>query len=145
MADIVEMAIQDGHFTTLVTALKAAGMVDTLKGMGPFTVFAPTDEAFEKLPAGTVQHLLDNPELLRDVLGYHVIAGKFTSDEITAKEIKTARTVEGEDLHFDTGILGVVHVDDATVAHADIMTDNGVLHVIDQVLLPGKMRGQMAA
>jgi len=130
--DIVDTAIEAGSFETLVTALKAAGLVDTLKGAGPFTVFAPTDAAFAKLPKETLQSLLANKELLTAVLTYHVLP-----QEVMAKgvvELSTAKTIQGGSLAIDTS--SGVKVNNATVIKTDISTSNGVIHVIDTVLLP---------
>jgi len=132
-ADLVDTAVGAGKFTTLVAAVKAAGLVDTLKGAGPFTVFAPSDEAFAKLPAGTVEGLLKDPEKLRKVLTYHVVAGKVTSAEVV--KLDTARTVEGSNITISTKD-GTVKVDNANVIQADMHCDNGVIHVIDSVILP---------
>lgn len=134
-ADIVDTAIAAGQFNTLVAAVQAAGLVDTLKGEGPFTVFAPTDEAFAKLPAGTVENLLlpENRDTLIAVLTYHVVPGKIMSADIAGATTEVA-TVQG-------GMLAVnatygVKINDATVVTADIEADNGVIHVIDTVVLP---------
>lgn len=132
-ADIVDTAVSAGSFNTLVTAVKAAGLVDTLKSAGPFTVFAPTDEAFAKLPAGTLDSLLKNPEKLKQVLLYHVVAGKVMASDVV--KIKEAKTVQGSSAKVSvTG--GKVKIDAANVVKTDIMTDNGVIHVIDSVILP---------
>jgi len=132
--DIVDTAVAAGSFTTLVAAVQAAGLVDTLKGPGPFTVFAPTDEAFAALPAGTVEGLLkpENKDQLVKILTYHVISGKVMSTDLTNNMM--APTVEGGDVTIMTE--GGVMVNDAHVVQADIMTTNGVIHVIDAVLLP---------
>lgn len=131
-ADIVDTAVAAGNFTTLVKAVEAAGLVETLKGPGPFTVFAPTDEAFAKLPAGTVEGLLADKDKLTAVLTYHVVAGAVTSADVAG--LKTAKTVQGADLAIDAS--NGVKINDATVIKADIQTKNGVIHVIDTVLLP---------
>ena len=133
-ADIVDTAIA-GHFNTLAAAIKAAGLVDTLKGAGPFTVFAPTDEAFSKLPAGTVEDLLkpENKEKLRKILTYHVVAGDVTAKDVV--KLQSAKTVEGGTLSIKAGDGGVL-VNDAHVIKTDIAASNGVIHVIDTVLLP---------
>ena len=133
--DIVDTAISAGQFGTLVAAIQAAGLVDTLKGEGPFTVFAPTDEAFAALPDGTVADLLkpENKDQLIAVLTYHVIPGAVMSGDIAGKQLEVA-TVQGSELSIDAS-MGV-KVDNATVVSADIETSNGVIHVIDQVLLP---------
>lgn len=132
-ADIVDTAVSAGSFNTLVTAVKAAGLVDTLKGKGPFTVFAPTDEAFAKLPAGTVESLLQNPEKLKQILLYHVVAGKVMASDVV--KIKEAKTVQGSSAKVSV-MGGKVKIDAANVVKTDIMTDNGVIHVIDSVILP---------
>jgi uncharacterized surface protein with fasciclin (FAS1) repeats len=130
--DIVDTAVSAGQFETLVTAVQAAGLVDTLKGEGPFTVFAPTDEAFAKLPEGTVDALLKDKEKLAAVLTYHVVAGKVTSSEVV--KLKSAKTVNGQSLKVDAS--SGVKVNNANVVKADVMASNGVIHVIDSVLLP---------
>jgi uncharacterized surface protein with fasciclin (FAS1) repeats len=135
-ADIVETASEAGSFQTLLTAAEAAGLVDTLKSEGPFTVFAPTDEAFAKLPEGTVEDLLkpENQDQLKAILTYHVVPGKTMSSDIAGKELEV-ETVQGETIAIDASD-GTVMVDDATLVQADIETDNGVIHVIDTVLMP---------
>ena len=135
-ADIVDTAVSAGNFTTLVAAVKAAGLVDTLKGPGPFTVFAPTDAAFAALPPGTVETLLkpENKARLVSVLKYHVLPGRVMSKDIAGKKLDP-KTVEGQTLAIDASGTAV-KVNDATVTKADIGTDNGVIHVIDKVLLP---------
>ncbi len=134
-ADIVDTAVSAGQFETLVAAVQAAGLVDTLKGDGPFTVFAPTDEAFAKLPAGTVEDLLkpENKEQLVAVLTYHVVPGKIMSGDI-AGQTTMVETVQGGKLSVDA--TDGVKVDEATVISADIEASNGVIHVIDTVVLP---------
>ncbi len=133
-ADIVDTAIA-GHFTTLAAAVKAAGLVDTLKGPGPFTVFAPTDEAFAKLPPGTLESLLkpENKAKLQSILTYHVVAGKVMAADVM--KLSSAKTVEGESVTINMKNGGVM-VDNAHVTKTDIMASNGVIHVIDTVLLP---------
>ena len=133
--DIVDTAIAAGSFNTLAKALTAAGLVETLKGKGPFTVFAPTDEAFAKLPAGTLDDLLkpENKEKLKGILTYHVVSGKVTAQDVT--KLKTAKTVNGQVLKI-TVMDGTVMVDKAKVTKTDIMCSNGVIHVIDAVVLP---------
>ncbi len=134
--DIVDTAVAAGSFKTLVAAVTAAGLVETLKGAGPFTVFAPTDAAFAALPAGTVEMLLkpENKGKLASVLTYHVVPGKVMSGDLLGKKA-TPKTVEGQTLAIDaTG--GGVMVNDATVSTADIAATNGVIHVIDKVLMP---------
>jgi uncharacterized surface protein with fasciclin (FAS1) repeats len=133
MADIVDTASNAGSFSTLVTAIKAANLVDTLKGEGPFTVFAPTDEAFAKLPAGTVEGLLKDIPKLTKILTYHVVSGKVMASDVV--KLKSAKTVEGSDVKIDAS-NGGVKVNNATVATADVAADNGVIHIIDTVLLP---------
>jgi uncharacterized surface protein with fasciclin (FAS1) repeats len=130
--DIVDTAVAAGSFKTLATALTAAGLVDTLKGPGPFTVFAPTDEAFAKLPAGTLESLLADKDKLAKVLTYHVVAGKVTAADVV--KLKSAKTVQGGSVKIDAS--SGVKVDQAKVIQADVMASNGVIHVIDTVLLP---------
>ena len=134
--DIVDTAVGAGSFETLVAAVQAAGLVDTLKGDGPFTVFAPTDEAFAALPEGTVEELLkpENKDQLVAVLTYHVVPGKIMSSDIAGKTAEVA-TVEGSKLSVDA--TDGVKVDNAKVVSADIETSNGVIHVIDAVILDG--------
>ena len=134
-ADIVDTAVAAGQFNTLVTAVKAAGLVDTLKGPGPFTVFAPTDEAFAKLPAGTVDGLLKDPAKLREILTYHVVSGKVMAADVI--NLKSAKTVQGSSAKISRKDGGVM-IDGAKVVKTDIETDNGVIHVIDSVILPKK-------
>jgi len=133
--DIVDTAAGSDQFKTLVAAVKAADLVDTLKGDGPFTVFAPTDEAFAKLPDGTVEDLLkpENKDQLVAILTYHVVPGKIMAADIDG-ESKSVKTVQGDTLAVDA--RDGVKVDDATVVTADIETSNGVIHVIDTVLMP---------
>ncbi|RAR59762.1 putative surface protein with fasciclin (FAS1) repeats [Onishia taeanensis] len=134
-ADIVDTAIEAGQFDTLVAAVKAAGLVDTLKGEGPFTVFAPTDDAFAALPEGTLDTLLmpENKDQLQAVLTYHVVPGKIMAEDAMAAS--SATTVQGQDLTITT-MDGKVMINDATVTAADVMASNGVIHVIDKVLIP---------
>lgn len=131
--DIVDTAVQAGSFKTLVAAAQAAGLVDTLKSAGPFTVFAPTDEAFAKLPSGTVDTLLlpQNVDKLKAILTYHVVSGKVDSSKVATGEVPS---VEGTPLHLH--VNGGVKVNSASVVQADIFADNGVIHVIDTVLTP---------
>ena len=131
-ADIVDTAASAGQFNTLVKAVQAAGLVDTLKGPGPFTVFAPTDEAFAKLPAGTLEGLLADKQKLAQVLTYHVVPGKVVAADVKPGAVKT---VQGQALNVTT-TMGAVMVDDARVTKTDIMASNGVIHVIDAVVLP---------
>jgi uncharacterized surface protein with fasciclin (FAS1) repeats len=133
-ADIVDTAVA-AKFNTLVAAVKAAGLVDTLKGPGPFTVFAPTDEAFAKLPAGTLESLLkpENKDKLVDILKYHVVAGKVMAKDVV--KLNSAKTVEGQEVTIKT-MGGKVMVNDAHVVKTDVAASNGVIHVIDSVILP---------
>ena len=130
--DIVDTAVSAGSFGTLVTAVQAADLVDTLKGAGPYTVFAPTDAAFAKIPSDQLQALLDDKEKLTAVLTYHVVPGKVMAAEVI--ELSKAKTVEGQMLTIDTS--DGVRVDDAKVEQTDIVASNGVIHVIDTVLMP---------
>src|ERR671932_446825 len=132
MADVVDTAVSAGSFKTLVAAVQAAGLVDTLKGAGPFTVFAPTDEAFSKLPAGTVDSLLADIPQLTKILTYHVVSGKVKASDVV--KLDKATTVQGSDVKIDAS--QGVKVNDATVVTPDVEADNGVIHVIDSVLLP---------
>jgi transforming growth factor-beta-induced protein len=134
-ADIVDTAVSAGQFNTLVAAVKAAGLVETLKGPGPFTVFAPTDAAFQKLPAGTVDKLLANPAKLAEVLKYHVVPGKVMAAQVLEMNGKNVVTVEGADVKIHVKGSSV-KVNNADVIKTDVETDNGVIHVIDTVLLP---------
>jgi uncharacterized surface protein with fasciclin (FAS1) repeats len=131
-ADIVDTAVSAGQFKTLVKAVQEAGLVDTLKGEGPFTVFAPTDEAFAKLPAGTLDALLQDKEKLAAVLTYHVVPGKVTAAQVRPGMVKT---VQGQSLTVKANRGGVM-VDNARVVTTDIIASNGVIHVIDTVVLP---------
>ena len=135
MKDIVDTAVAAGSFGTLVAAVKAAGLVDTLKSAGPFTVFAPTDAAFAKLPKGTVEDLLkpENKAKLTAILTYHVLPSKVMAADIAGKSMN-AKTVQGTDLAVDA--KSGVKINDATVVTADVIATNGVIHVIDTVLLP---------
>jgi uncharacterized surface protein with fasciclin (FAS1) repeats len=135
MADIVDTAIAAGSFTTLVAAVQAAGLVETLKSAGPFTVFAPTDEAFAKLPAGTVESLLKDIPKLSAILTYHVVAGKIMAADVMTMDGKAAKTVNGAELTISTK-GGVKLNGTSTVVKTDIECTNGVIHVIDSVLLP---------
>jgi uncharacterized surface protein with fasciclin (FAS1) repeats len=132
-ADIVDTAVSAGSFNTLVKAVQAAGLVETLKGAGPFTVFAPTDEAFAKLPEGTLEALLKDPAKLKGVLTYHVVPGKVMAADVV--KIKSAKTVQGSSAKVK--VMGSdVMIDGAKVVKTDIVCDNGVIHVIDSVILP---------
>lgn len=134
-ADIVDTAVSAGSFKTLVAAVQAAGLVETLKGPGPFTVFAPTDEAFAKLPAGTVEELLkpENKAKLAAILTYHVVSGNVTAEQVV--KMNSAATVNGQSLRIQVKNGGVM-VNNAKVIKTDIATSNGVIHVIDTVVLP---------
>ena len=133
--DIVDTAVSAGSFKTLATALQAAGLVDTLKGEGPFTVFAPTDAAFAKLPAGTVETLLkpENKAKLQSILTYHVVPGSVRASEVVT--MNSAKTVQGQSVSIATNGNAVM-IDGATVTQADIVASNGVIHVIDSVIMP---------
>ncbi|HSR68452.1 MAG TPA: fasciclin domain-containing protein [Acidobacteriota bacterium] len=133
--DVVDIAASNSDFSTLVAAVKAAGLVDTLKGDGPFTVFAPTNAAFEKLPQGTVEMLLkpENKEKLISILTYHVVPGKVTASQVVT--LSNAKTVNGGEIDIQVS-NGSVMVDKAKVVKTDIMASNGVIHVIDSVILP---------
>jgi len=130
---IVDIAVEDGRFETLVTALQAAGLVDTLAGDGPFTVFAPTDDAFDALPEGTVASLLEDIPSLTEVLTYHVVAGEVMAADVVG--LTSATTLQGNDLQVEV-MNGMVMIDDANVLITDIIGSNGVIHVIDKVVLP---------
>lgn len=132
MNTIVETAINAGNFKTLVAAVQATGLVDTLNGEGPFTVFAPSDEAFAKLPAGTVEELLANPEELKKILTYHVVAGKVMSGDVVT--MTSATTVQGGTVAIDAS--NGVKINESMVVTPDIECSNGVIHVIDSVLMP---------
>ncbi len=135
MKNIVQVAAENGNFNTLVAAVKAAGLAETLSGPGPFTVFAPTDEAFAKLPAGTIEALLADKEKLTSILTYHVISGKVVASDITSSNGAKPATVNGQKLDI-TVRAGNVYVNGAQVTMADIQASNGVIHVINGVLLP---------
>jgi transforming growth factor-beta-induced protein len=134
--DIVDTAVSAGIFNTLVAAVKAAGLVETLQGDGPFTVFAPTDDAFAKLPAGTVENLLkpENKDLLVKILTYHVVAGKVLAADVV--KLKSAKTVQGQNVSIKVKKGKVMLNKTTNVIKTDIMTTNGVIHVIDSVLMP---------
>ncbi len=131
--DIVDTAVAAGSFNTLVAAVKAAGLVDVLKGAGPYTVFAPTDTAFENLPEGALQSLLDNPEQLKQVLLYHVVPGNVKAEQVVT--LSSATTAQGSDVQIKVAD-GSVMIDNAKVVTPDIETSNGTIHVIDTVILP---------
>lgn len=130
--DIVDTAVGAGSFNTLVTAVKEAGLVETLKGEGPFTVFAPTDEAFAKIPEDQLKALLADKEQLTAVLTYHVVPGKAVAADVKSGPLET---VQGQELNVDVSSAGVM-VNDSKVIQADVMASNGVIHVIDTVLIP---------
>lgn len=131
--NIVTVAVEAGTFNTLAAALRAAGLVETLQGPGPFTVFAPTDAAFAKLPAGTVEALLNDIPRLRQILTYHVVAGKVEAKDVV--KLTSANTVQGSPVSISV-VDGKVRINDATVVSADVQASNGVIHVIDTVILP---------
>lgn len=131
--NIVETAVAAGNFTTLVAAVKAAGLADALSAEGPFTVFAPTDEAFAKLPEGTVESLLADPDKLTQILTYHVLPGIVTAEQVV--ELNKAETLQGQDVKIKAR-KGNVTVDAANVVQTDIFASNGVIHVIDEVIMP---------
>lgn len=133
--NIVTVAVEAGSFTTLAKALTAAGLVDALQGDGPFTVFAPTDAAFAKLPKGTLEGLLENKEALKEILLYHVVKGSVDSKAVTS--LKSANTLSGMDVHIAVKD-GSVMINSSKVTTADIKASNGVIHVIDEVLIPHK-------
>jgi len=128
----IDTAVKAGSFSTLIAAVKAAGLVDTLKGAGPFTVFAPSDEAFAKLPAGTVDALLKDIPKLKKILTYHVVSGKVMAADVM--KMKSAKTVEGSEVKIDAS--HGVKVNSSTVTTPDVAADNGVIHIIDTVLMP---------
>jgi len=134
-SNIVQTALDNGSFTTLAAALDAAGLVDTLSHNGPFTVFAPTDEAFAKLPGGTVETLLkpENKDKLIDILTYHVVSGKVKAKDVV--KLNSATTLQGSDVHIDVNDKHV-SIDNAKVLLTDVMASNGIIHVIDSVILP---------
>ncbi|MBE2224730.1 MAG: fasciclin domain-containing protein, partial [Anaerolineae bacterium] len=138
---IVDIAVNDGRFNTLVTAVTAAGLAETLAGEGPFTVFAPTDDAFTALPAGTVEGLLEDPQgALTNVLLYHVVAGKVMASDVVG--LDSATTMSGEDIAISASDAGVFLNENVQVIITDIEADNGVIHVIDAVLLPPSMMAE---
>ncbi len=130
--DLVAVAQQAGAFTTLLTAARAAGLVDTLKGAGPFTVFAPTDDAFAQLPAGTVDALLKDLPRLKSVLLYHVVPGRLMAEDVV--KLKTVTTAQGQTAAIDT--TDGARIGDAKIVQTDILASNGVIHIIDRVILP---------
>ncbi len=132
MRTIVDVATQAGSFKTLLTAVKAAGLADTLSGAGPFTVFAPTDEAFAKLPKGTLEGLLKDKEKLSAILTYHVVPGKLMAADV--QKVESLKSVQGQAIPIQSN--GEIRIDGAGVVKTDIEADNGVIHVIDSVILP---------
>jgi len=137
LKNIVETAMEAGSFKTLVKAVKAAGLVDTLSSKGPFTVFAPNDDAFAKLPAGAVEGLLKDKEKLTSILTYHVVPGKVMSSDVV--KLESAKTVQGQKIKIDAAKWHLhrnVKVNDANMVNADIECANGVIHVIDKVIMP---------
>jgi uncharacterized surface protein with fasciclin (FAS1) repeats len=145
MANLVDTIAQHGRFTTLVSALRSAGLTDTLAGGGPYTVFAPTDDAFDRLAPVTLNTVLGDPGQLRELLECHIIQGRITSEDIKTQRIRSARSLQGDMLTIDVSMLGRVIVNDATVTHADALCDNGVIHTIDRVIIPSGLAGRMAA
>ncbi len=135
MKNIVQVAVENGNFNTLVAAVNAAGLAETLSGPGPFTVFAPTDAAFAKLPAGTIDALLADKEKLASILTYHVISGKVIASDITSSNGARPATINGQKLDI-TVRAGNVYVNGAQVTMTDVQASNGFIHVINGVLLP---------
>jgi uncharacterized surface protein with fasciclin (FAS1) repeats len=133
--DIVTIAVESGKFNTLAKALTETGLVEALKGKGPFTVFAPTDEAFAKLPKGTIEALLKDKEALKKILLYHVVSGKVTSEEVV--KLNKAETLEGQNVMIQV-TDGSVMINNSKVTTTDVMASNGVIHIIDTVLIPEK-------
>ncbi len=141
LGSIVDIAVADGRFTTLVAALEAAGLAETLAGEGPFTVFAPTDDAFAKLPEGTVEALLEDIPALTDILLYHVVSGEVLAEQVV--ELNSAKTLNEKFVEISV-MDGMVYINDAQVIITDIIADNGVIHVIDSVILPSESVGSIA-
>jgi len=135
MKDIVDTAVGAGTFKTLVAAVTAASLVQTLKGPGPFTVFAPSDEAFAKLPEGTVEALLKDIPKLKSILTYHVVAGKVLAEDVITMDGKDATSVQGEKIKISTSKCVTLNAN-STVSKTDILCSNGVIHVIDSVIMP---------
>jgi uncharacterized surface protein with fasciclin (FAS1) repeats len=131
--DIVTIAVESGKFNTLAKALTETGLVEALKGDGPFTVFAPTDEAFAKLPEGTIESLLKDKEALKSILLYHVVSGNVTSEQVV--KLNKAETLSGKNVKINVND-GSVMINNATVTKADVIASNGVIHIIDTVLIP---------
>jgi uncharacterized surface protein with fasciclin (FAS1) repeats len=134
--DIIDTALSAGTFSTLAAALGAAGLIETLKGDGPFTVFAPTDEAFSKIPAATLSELLqpENKAKLTAILTYHVVSGRVTADEVT--NLESATSLQGQTLKISTSTKDGLKINDANVLTPDVQATNGVIHIIDAVLIP---------
>ena len=132
MANILDTAAKSGSFNTLVEAVKITGLTETLQGLGPFTIFAPTDEAFDKLPTGTIDKLLSDIPQLTKILTYHIVAGKVMSEDV--EKLDKTTTFEGSDLKIHSN--GSLMVGDAAIVQSDVEADNGVIHVIDTVLIP---------
>ncbi|HEY3416831.1 MAG TPA: fasciclin domain-containing protein [Armatimonadota bacterium] len=146
MANIVDTIFQLGKFNRLLTACKAAGVLVALRDTGPFTLFAPTDAAFENLPPGALENFLKNPHLLREMLAHHIIAGTVTVSGLKRSKERIIQTVGRETVTFDLSLFtGKLKVDYAAILQADIPADNGVVHIIDHVLMPGELRGQQAS
>ncbi|MBG1243808.1 fasciclin domain-containing protein [Nostoc sp. NZL] len=139
MADLVETAINAGNFNTLVKAAKAANLIETLKNPGSFTLFAPTDEAFANLPEGTLDSLLQDIPKLQKIVAYHVASGDVRSDDLV--QINEAETLEGSIVAIES-VDGKIKVNNANVIKTDILTDNGVIHIIDAVLMPAMVAGR---
>ena len=138
MTDIIDTAIQAGSLTTLVTAIETASLVNILKGTGPFTLFAPTDDAFEKLPKGVMDELLKDIPKLKKILAYHVLTGKVMAAAIT--KMKTVKTVEGSKIKINVPIdVSNIKVNDSIVTIFDVAADNGVIHIIDTILTPASI------
>jgi uncharacterized surface protein with fasciclin (FAS1) repeats len=134
MSNIVETAVKAGIFKTLVKAVQAAGLPETLSGKGPFTIFAPSDDAFSKIPAGALESLIKDTEKLKSILTYHVVAGRHMAADVM--KMKSIKSLQGGDLRVSFN-KGDVMINDAKVIATDIETDNGIIHVIDKVVLPG--------
>ncbi|ACC84361.1 fasciclin domain-containing protein [Nostoc punctiforme] len=139
MADLVETAINAGNFNTLVKAAQAANLIETLKSPGSLTLFAPTDEAFAKLPEGTLDSLLQDIPKLQKIVAYHVASGDVRSDDLV--QINEAQTLEGSIVAIESAD-GKIKVNNANVIKTDILTDNGVIHIIDEVLMPAMVAGK---
>ena len=145
MADIIETAFRAGSLVTFLTSLRAAGMTDILHEAGPFTLFAPSDDAFEKLPLGMLENIIDSPELLREVLHYHIVPGRLTTEMIQDEQTVIVKSLQGEPIVIDLTVFGRTYVNEARIIRADLIADNGVVHVIDTVIMPETLRGRRAA